>query len=278
MQNCNRDLLTENNHVDVDLVRSATGWTMSECHCHPHYEIYIQLKGNRSSFVKDRVFLLKEGDIVIIKPYVVHKTSSVENQGYERLLIDFDEEYLKNLFMLCNDINVDELFEDEFCVLSSDIVNGSYLKELCSRLIFEKKHPDKNDKASINLLVGQALTVISRLNHETAFVSAAETKSYKRISEIISFIEENYYKKLSLEEISQKYYISYYYLSHAFREVTGLSFTEYVNTVRVSKARQMIKKDTYPLHVICDKTGFGSYKQFGRIFKEITGVSPSQYK
>ena len=221
---------------------------------------------------------VKEGDIVIIKPYVVHKTSSVENQGYERLLIDFDEEYLKNLFMLCNDINVDELFEDEFCVLCSDIVNGSYLKELCSRLIFEKKHPDKNDKASINLLVGQALTVISRLNHETAFVSAAETKSYKRISEIISFIEENYYKKLSLEEISQKYYISYYYLSHAFREVTGLSFTEYVNTVRVSKARQMIKKDTYPLHVICDKTGFGSYKQFGRIFKEITGVSPSQYK
>lgn len=278
MQSYTYDLIRNGFDIGVEHMHSSKAVRMFECHCHPHYEIYIQLDGSRTYFIKDRVFIINPGDIVMISPYIMHRTSSNDENGFERVLIDFGIQYLESLCELCPDFDVEDILKDGFCVLSSDVLSNSYLKEVSFRLISESKKHDKCSEAIVRLLLGQIIMLIDRLNQSKATVSAADTKSYKRISDIILFIEKNYADKLTLEGISREYFISYHYLSHAFKDITGMSFTEYLNTVRVAKAREMIDKQLYPLNVISEKVGFGSYKQFGRIFKEITGVSPSQYK
>jgi len=278
VQNYSYDLIRNGMDIGVELMHSSKAMRMYECHCHPHYEIYIQLDGTRTYFIKDRIFIIKPGDVVFISPYIMHRTSSNDNKGFERILIDFGIQFLESLYELCPNYDTNEILKEGFCVLSSDVLSNSYLKEISIRLVQESKRRDKCSEAIVRLLLGQILMIIDRLNQSKAIVCAADTKSFNRISEIIAYIENNYTKKLTLEDISREYYISYHYLSHTFKDITGMSFTEYLNTVRIAKAREMIDKQLYPLNIISEKVGFGSYKQFGRIFKEITGVSPSQYK
>ncbi len=278
MQSYAYDIIRNGFEIGVEHMHSSKAMRMYECHCHPHYEIYIQLEGCRTYFIKDRVFVINAGDIVMISPYIMHRTSSNDENGFERVLIDFGVPYLESLYELCPEFDTKDILKEGFCVLSSNILNNSYIKDISLRLVQESKRNEVASESMKRLLLGQIIMFIDRLNHSKALVSASDVKSYKRISDIIAYIEQNYASKITLEDISREYFISYHYLSHTFRDITGLSFTEYLNTVRISKAREMIDKQLYPLNVISEKVGFGSYKQFGRIFKEITGVSPSQYK
>lgn len=94
----------------------------------------------------------------------------------------------------------------------------------------------------------------------------------------IYYIEENYFRNISLNNIAAAININSSYLSRLFKNDTGLNVTEFLNKTRVEKSVSLIDEGKYSLKEISYKVGIKNYNYFFRLFKKIIGVTPSEYK
>src|SRR5436190_500641 len=92
------------------------------------------------------------------------------------------------------------------------------------------------------------------------------------------FIEEHSNEGLSLTRVAQAVNISGNYLSEKFKNVTGLKFVEYVARVRFEKACDLLENVDHRISEIAFAVGFQSLSQFNRVFKKLSGRSPTQYR
>ncbi|RCX18211.1 two-component system response regulator YesN [Fontibacillus phaseoli] len=96
--------------------------------------------------------------------------------------------------------------------------------------------------------------------------------------EAVAYIEENYHRALNMAMVSNYVSLNYSYFSEAFKAYTGESFVLYLKKVRIRKAKEMIGTDTLKLSEIGAAVGFENTKQFSRVFKELEGISPFEYR
>ncbi|QKX66345.1 helix-turn-helix domain-containing protein [Enterococcus hirae] len=98
------------------------------------------------------------------------------------------------------------------------------------------------------------------------------------LTAIYDYVQENYHQDISLQIISEKFHFSYSYLSTMFTEKYGISFTKYLKKVRIQHAKRLLLETTEPLSQISYQVGFAELGYFSRVFKEETGLNPSQYR
>lgn len=105
-----------------------------------------------------------------------------------------------------------------------------------------------------------------------------EEKSVSLVEKAKSYINENFQKDLSLDEISREYDISPYYFSKIFKDETGENFIEYLTGVRMEKAKQLLLNKELSMKEICSMVGYADPNYFSRSFKKNVGVTPTEYR
>jgi two-component system response regulator YesN len=100
----------------------------------------------------------------------------------------------------------------------------------------------------------------------------------RAITHAKQFIAENYYLDISLEDLAKREYMSSSYLSRAFSDIVGTSFTDYLKAVRVSRAQALLLSTDKGVAEIAAKVGYQDPNYFSRVFKLVTGKSPLQYR
>lgn len=98
------------------------------------------------------------------------------------------------------------------------------------------------------------------------------------IKKAIDYIENNFAKDISLDEISQELNLSSYYFSKLFKEEKGEGFVEYLNTRRVNEAKELMKNPDKSIKEISSESGYSDPNYFSRIFKKYTGMTPTEYR
>ena len=98
------------------------------------------------------------------------------------------------------------------------------------------------------------------------------------IFKLSNYIKNNFQNKISLSDAASHVYLSRSYLSKLLREELGCTFTEYVNKVRISKSKELMKDSRLSLVDISSAVGFEDQSYFTRVFKKNTGVSPGKYR
>ncbi len=109
-------------------------------------------------------------------------------------------------------------------------------------------------------------------------LTTREKESESIISKAKSYIDENYQKDISLDDVSRYVDISPYYFSKLFKQEAGRNFIEYLTGVRINTARQLLKDPGYSIKEICRLSGYSDPNYFSRIFKKYEGVTPSEYR
>jgi len=105
----------------------------------------------------------------------------------------------------------------------------------------------------------------------------AYIKETTTITRIINYIHEQYMDEITLDTIASKFNLSKPHISRLFKKKTGKNFVDYVNILRVDKAKELIKLNKHTIGEISLKVGYTNPRYFGQIFKGITGMTPSQY-
>ncbi|MCI8994198.1 MAG: helix-turn-helix domain-containing protein [Lachnospiraceae bacterium] len=90
-------------------------------------------------------------------------------------------------------------------------------------------------------------------------------------------IEGRYATDLSIEKIAKELHYSPNYFGQLFKAETGMSVNEYINQVRIQKAKRMLLEGGYRIGQIAERVGFGDQQYFARVFKKVVGCMPSEY-
>ena len=98
------------------------------------------------------------------------------------------------------------------------------------------------------------------------------------LDKAVKLIETHYPDDISVESVAKALFISESYLSKLFRKELDTSFNEYLNFVRIQKAKEMMVATQLKNYEIAEKTGFHNEKYFSLVFKKIVGISPREYR
>jgi len=109
-------------------------------------------------------------------------------------------------------------------------------------------------------------------------ISKKEEQSSSLIKKAKAYIEEYYYKDLSLDDVSRIVDISPYYFSKLFKEETGENFIEYLTNIRIEKAKKLLHNRELSIKNICADIGYSDPNYFSRIFKKQVGLTPTEYR
>lgn len=98
------------------------------------------------------------------------------------------------------------------------------------------------------------------------------------IKNTVDYLNKNYKNNITLNEMAEYNNISSFYLSRLFAKETGKTFVDYLNEIRIEKAKALLKENNYKYYEIADMVGIKDAHYFSKIFKKYTGLTPSDYK
>lgn len=112
---------------------------------------------------------------------------------------------------------------------------------------------------------------------EIKFVMNSSDFNDKLVNDIMDVLKKNVYGKVSLEDIQKSLYYSKTYLNNNFKKITGASIMHYYRNLKIEEAKKLLKKGE-SVTTISDKLNFESPNYFSKVFRSVTGLTPSKYK
>lgn len=125
--------------------------------------------------------------------------------------------------------------------------------------------------ALIRLLSLMVMAVLSEQKLQAA-------PANRRILDAVRYMDSHYADKLTMEELAKTVYLSKYHFLRVFRQHMGVSPYDYLTSVRISKAKELLNTSGEGLDTIAARVGFADGKSLIRRFKQLTGMTPSQYR
>ncbi|NLM01403.1 MAG: AraC family transcriptional regulator [Treponema sp.] len=278
-----RNFTEENSLVlDVKITDEITGFTIvgkktantnPYRHFHNHWEILYIVSGKRNFFYADKTYDIDSGAFLCVEPGVLHRAINEKScQLYNIYFNCKDDKYFSLVLPILQKLN------KKFGVLiqiaqkdRNEIVKNFF--EIAKEFI-EKKENYEN-VALAKLL--QLLTLVSRSNEEKKIL-LEKSFAQKKCEEIMTYLSNNFFEQVTLNEVAENFGITPSYLSRFFKKTTQFSFIEYLNILRINHACKILKNTDKKIIDIAFESGFGSVTQFGRIFKSFTGTSPNIYR
>lgn len=237
-------------------------------HYHHAYELYYIIEGERDYFIGDTFFKVNKGDLVWVPANMLHRT---DGKGATRILLFFKPEFIERFF---DQSMLDKLLSEEPFVFHGDTATDRSLSSYLNKLLSEYS---KNEKADQTLIAGYLFQIFFLIyTSENNYVP--DIPEDNRTSQIIKYINENYARISSMEEVADKFFISKFYLCRIFKESIGISFISYLNTIRIKAACELLRTQDLYLSEIAIRCGFNSTPYFCKVFKDEKGVSPSEYR
>ena len=138
------------------------------------------------------------------------------------------------------------------------------------------KH-DKIRDMRINEHLSALLTLIMS---ESWHPERAGGRAVKRrsVQPVAAYLAEHFAEPVTLDELSERFYINKYYLARVFREYMGISIGTYIRSLRITRAKQLLRFSDLSAEEIGEITGFGALNYFSRAFKEVEGIPPSVFR
>lgn len=169
-------------------------------------------------------------------------------------------------------------FEDICFGLFSVICKNSEVSDDNQKLELQKKLNFYEVLEGFNNIEDAHQWFIKYIN-ESIVISSLKTSHIGEytIFEIRDYIERYYFQKISLKDISKKFFIHPNYLSRIFKEKTGIGFNEYITSVRMQKAVELMGIGIIKIEDIANSVGYENQRYFASSFKRHYGITPTEY-
>jgi len=247
---------------------------MEHFHLHQDYEIFYLFEGEKIFLINGMELVAKKETLLFINKNVLHKTIA-NDHNYQRIVINF-----RDSFILEEDQHlISILFKQGPLMLSLN--NQPSFSFLLDKMLTEYHINYSNSNRYLQLLLSQFLLECERLLHQQKPLQKDSTRVYHQheiVDDIISHINENYYKSLTLTILAEIFYLHEQYVSKLFKQSIGCSFTEYLNAVRITEAKRLLSETNLKINQITKRVGYTNHVHLWRIFKKLTGISPNEYR
>ena len=238
-------------------------------HEHTSCEIMYVLMGTLEITVEDTIYNINGNTLVLIKSRQRHKVKMTSTDGYRRYIAMINPWELRkqlvrpDLFALLTDISEKGIVVvrdvPQFCELFSEMTE-----------IFEKG-------TNLYKELSVALAIVSVFYEQTRNKKERKPENSKQqfIKQIREYIEKHYADNIKISDIAKEKFISTGYLTHSFKEETGMSPREYLSHIRCTRAYELIKHTAMKFSAISAVTGFSCANDMSRKIREYYGLTPT---
>ncbi len=247
-------------------------------HNHDGYEVVLFLRGDVNIMIEPHIFNMKRGDIFLISPLVFHGLDLEDIFGYERIVINIQYEYLKEL----GDSETD--FSTLFRSNASPNMNHLQIPEdklpsfisLANRLQDALSSDDFGHSVLSKALLAEFLLMTSKYS-TTVPQQKKNSLMPQVVSRIFDYIDTHIEDNITIKDMSRELHYSSDHLSRVFSEATGDSLKHYINGKKIVLAQKLLLQN-YPPYDVCFMAGYNNYSSFSRRFSKQIGMSPKQYQ
>jgi AraC-like DNA-binding protein len=245
-------------------------------HLHDFYELFYFLEGDVTYYIEGHAYELKENTLLIMNNRELHKPIFKRDIPYKRIVIHFFPWVLSKYDSY--DFNLLECFENRKEAHHNKIYDKdkkifNYFKKITEYA----QEKSGESEVMIETLFVQLLILINQLFTKKEKNESNSIKYNERILDIITYINNNINKSLSLDLLSNKFYLNKSYLSHIFKKNTGVSITHYIHYKKIMTAKRLLLDDN-SCSEVSSRLNFGDYSTFYRSFKKEVGISPQEYQ
>jgi YesN/AraC family two-component response regulator len=184
-----------------------------------------------------------------------------------------------DLMSLAENRDLLKCFRRDVNIIKLNLQEQHYVETMLASMDKEFKEAKENYDLYVKTQLIQLLIFMNRRSSNLQDNDIDYSNAvHKTLSEITAYINTNYREDISLSTISKKFFISPYHLSRTFEKNTGFTFIEYLNGIRIKEAQNLLRKTNKTISEIAEMVGYNNATHFGRVFKNITGVSPITFK
>lgn len=254
-------LFPADKHLIHILAEQFTSNNMPRSHKHTDYELYYLIEGERHLFVKDRFYTAVAGDIFLIAPGIEHRTLDTDRKGYRRITCNISPLLLPRgtapeqaLYFVRPDHQTAADLQKEanvLCCDTSPLTQFAAVLKMLSLLLSTPEYRPQQPQVSPTLA---------------------------KIAEILTYLELHYTDPVNLTILSEKFFISEYYLCRLFKEYTGRTILVFLTELRIQHARKLLLDTNFPVSQIAKQSGFGSVSAFTAAFRRSMNCSPRDYR
>lgn len=249
-----------------------------ELHHHDFYEIYMLLRGSVSYTVENRIFHMRAGDLMLISPLELHQARVDSNdEPYERIVLWVDRGYLESLSSPHTSLTrcFDTTIPGHTNLLRLPGATGAPLRTTVDKLCALKASKDYGSDLLAQSALVELLVGLNRAAADRGDARPVGT-SDQVVDAVLHYINEHYSEPLTLDQLSEKFFISKYHLLRKFDAQVGTTVHRYILQKRLLNAKQLLAGGLAPSEV-CTYCGFGDYANFYRAFRAEYGTTPRQY-
>lgn len=248
-------------------------------HYHDFKKIIIFLSGNVTYLIEGKTYHLNPWDVLLVNNHELHKPVVDSKRPYERIIIWINSDFLEShniedcditsCFNLANKksfnlIRLDSKLQENLKMVIQELKDSVNSKEFGSQLLS-------------NSLLIQFLIYLNRIVMNRRNIEDHQSLKYdKQIEEILGFINHNLSSEISIDSLSEQFFINRYHLMHKFKQETGFSIHNYVIQKRLILTIDLINQGT-PITKASELSGFGDYSSFLRSFKKYYNKTPREY-
>lgn len=243
-------------------------------HFHDGYQLIYVAKGSARVTVSGRQYQAKAGTLVLISRLESHAIDEA-SPDYSRYTVRIAPQIHAHtgflgdrLFSLL--VNRPEQFRH--CV---DMSHCSQVESLLAAMARESGQNTQMEAEMLLFLLCQLLVLLCRAYPGQV---PEDLQRLSLVTRIQRHIETNIRERLTLESIAQQFHLSQSYLSHLFKAITGSSIMGYCTAYRLQLAKGYLTQTDWEINRILDACGFTDNSNFSRIFKQSTGLTPSQFR
>ncbi|TDB51818.1 MULTISPECIES: AraC family transcriptional regulator [Bacillaceae] len=235
-------------------------------HFHEYYVIGFIEKGQRHLECKGNEYTINPGDLLLFNPYDTHSCEQIDNKTLDYRCINVKSEVMSKAMLEITGSERLPIF-NQSVLFQSEIVHS--LKELHLKIL-EGETEFKKEELFLHLLE-ELIQACSDLK-----VVAPNHEISHEIKDVCDYLEENYAKAITLNDLSALIGWSKYHLLRSFIKQKKISPYRYLETIRVNEAKHMLEHGIKPIETAF-LTGFSDQSHLTKCFKKLIGLTPKQY-
>lgn len=219
------------------------------------HQLLYTVSGTGCCFIDGKTYNICKNNLIYLAPNTPHEYHSTSK--WETLYITF------------NGLCIDKFFE-----LNSSVHTLSNSFNFCkhyNNLYNLKQNPNLYKESSVALYS----FLLSLMEHLTKTEKKSKSRTHL-MTRAMHYLSEN--NNISLIDIADEFNISEEHFCRIFKEYTGYRPLEYVNLVKIQKAKELLKNTNYSIGEISAQAGYESHSYFTLLFKKYTGITPIEYR
>jgi AraC-like DNA-binding protein/mannose-6-phosphate isomerase-like protein (cupin superfamily) len=253
-------------------------------HSHRGYELYLCIQGKGQFIIGERSYPLGVGTFTVVEPQTLHLSSPFKNVPFHRYILAVEGSYVEQMLVenRASLMTMSQWLPDADSDSFHMQLNASqllHLQDILVQLERELKRKQPYYPMIVKSLLMQMFAQLGRYHSQLSDAMRVGNGTHKRMVEgIISYMMEHYDQPVSAEELCGQFHVSRSTLFRLIKRHTGVTMNEFLVTIRMKKAKELLQETDLPITEVAASVGFQDISHFCHTFKRLSSMTPSGYR